>query len=395
MPVNRLTIGIAVLATMFLVGFPFWRSGGDFGALTTYLLQTGALILIFAIITIGLNVQLGYAGIDNFGVAGFLMLGAYTAGLFVLPPPSSEFVRYIFGLGPSLDIAPALYTADWLPHLVGIVAAALACSLLAVLIAFVTPRLSHDYLAIATIGMAELIRAVGTVQDDLVNGDRGLVGIIGPFESFFTTSQYQVFFFILVAVVLAVVYVAAQSSVRSPWGRVLRALREDEIAVAAVGKSAFRFKLQSFILGAAIMGIGAAMFAFYRRGLTPSDFEPLQGTFLFWVMLIVGGTGNNRGAVLGAYIVWALWISTLQLASLPLPDELASRIPFLRYVLLGVFFIAMLNLRPSGLLPEEARVSRWVEKLAASNPVRPRNVGAPPAASAAPLKLEDSHRKAT
>jgi branched-chain amino acid transport system permease protein len=367
MRVNRLTLSIALIATGILVGFPLWRSGGDIGAVATYLLQTGDIVLIFAIITIGLNVQLGYAGIDNFGVGGFLMVGAYIAGLFVLPPPSSEFVRYIFGLGPSFDIFPALHTEEWLPQLLGVVASALLCSLLAIVLALLTPRLRHDYLAIATIGMAELIRAVGTVEDDLVNGDRGLAGIIGPFEPSFTTAQYQIFFFCLLLVVLLGVYWAAQSSVRSPWGRVLRALREDEIAVAAIGRSAFRFKLQSFVLGAAIMGVGAAMFAYYRRGLTPQDFEPLQGTFLFWVMLIVGGTGNNRGAILGAYIVWALWISTLQLATLPLPDELVSRIPFLRYVLLGVFFIAMLNLRPAGLLPEERRVSRWVERLAAKS----------------------------
>lgn len=365
MRVNWLTITVAVIATAILVGFPALRSGGDLVVVTTYLLQTGAIILIFAIVTIGLNVQLGYAGIDNFGVGAFLMLGAYVSGLFVLPPPSSEFIRYMFGLGEYLDFAPLIHTAEWLPHILGLAAAAVSCALLAVILALLTPRLRHDYLAIATIGMAELLRAVAIVQDDLVNGDRGLAGIHGPFESSFTTSEYQLVFFLLVGAVLLFVYWLAQNSVRSPWGRVLRALREDEVAVAAIGRSAFRFKLQSFVLGASIMGIGAAMFAFYRRGLTPGDFEPLQGTFLFWVMLIVGGIGNNRGAILGAYIVWALWVSTLQLASLPLPDELISRIPFLRYVLLGIFFIAMLNLKPAGLLPEERRVSRWVEKFAA------------------------------
>ncbi|MEA2612571.1 MAG: branched-chain amino acid transport system permease protein, partial [Chloroflexota bacterium] len=128
------------------------------------------------------------------------------------------------------------------------------------------------------------------------------------------------------------------------------------------------FKAQAFVLGAAIMGIGGAMFAYYRGALTPSDFEPLQGTFLFWVMLVVGGTGNNRGAILGAFVVWGFWVASLQVAALPLPDEITSRVPFLRLGALGIFFIVMLLLRPEGLLPEERRVSKWAGRARGSGP---------------------------
>lgn len=377
-----LSIVIVVATTLLLVGLPLYRSGGDLGGTSSYLLQTATVIVIYAIICIGLNVQLGYAGITNFGVAGFFLLGAYVAAIFVVPPASNEFVAYVGGFGPALDIFPALRTDQWLPFLLGILAAMGACALLATLLSLLTPRLREDYLAIATIGVAELLRSVAIVEDHLVNGDRGLVGIRGPFEAFFSLEGYPIALLTLLVAVLVLVYWAAERAVRSPWGRVLRALREDEIATAAVGKNAFAFKMQSFILGAALTGVGGALYAFYRRGLTPQDFEPLQGTFIFWVMLIVGGIGSNRGAILGAYVVWGLWLATLQLAAFSLPDEISSRIPYLRYVLLGVFFIAMLLIRPQGLVPEERRVSVWVDKLTRMRPLAPaKPAGTVPGAS--------------
>ncbi|MGE0239097.1 MAG: branched-chain amino acid ABC transporter permease [Parvibaculaceae bacterium] len=377
---SRLFHIIVGLSLALTVGLPLWRSGFDVGTTASYLVQVAIPIAIFAIVTIGLNVQLGYAGIDNFGIAGFFMIGAYVAAIMVVPAADGVYARYVGGFGPALDIFPALATAQWLPHLIGVIAAIAVCVCLALLLTLLTPRLRHDYLAIATIGLAELLRSATIVEDGLVNGDRGLIGITQPFAGLVEPGTYPVFFLLLICLVLAGIYVATEVAVRSPWGRALRALREDELAVTAIGKNPLLLKMQSFVLGAAIMGIGSALYAYYRQGLTPSDFEPLQGTFLFWVMLIVGGTGNNRGAILGAVVIWCLWVSTLQLAAFDLPDAITSRMPYLRYVALGVFFIAMLNLRPQGLLPANMRVSSTVERLARRNPLpdQARHDGAQP-----------------
>ena len=362
-PRDRLpTIAIVLLTTLVLLLPPLLRTGGDLGQTASVLVGFGVTVLIYAVLCVGLNVQAGYAGITNFGVAAFFMLGAYVAAIFVTPPATNEFVTYVGGFGPSLS-PPFLASAGWLPHLVGALAAAVACGLLAACLSLFTRRLRLDYLAILTIGIAELLRALATAEVWIVNGERGLIGITRPLADFVSPALYPFLFLVLAAGVLAAAYVLAERAVRSPWGRVLRALREDELGTAAAGKNVVIFKTQAFVMGAAIIGVGAALFAYNRTAFAPSDFEPLQGTFLVWVMLIVGGIGSNRGAILGAYVVWGLWVASLSLSSLPLADEFVSRIPFIRFGLLGVAFIVMLLFRPQGLYPEERRVSKWVERL--------------------------------
>jgi branched-chain amino acid transport system permease protein len=353
------------LVTIALVALPLVQSGGDLDGTGRFLIQFGIFVLIFAVITLGLNVQLGYAGISNFGVAGFYLVGAYMAGIFVVAPASSSYVTYVGGFVNALNLFPGLRSEQWLPFIAGAIVAAAACGAMAAVLALLTPRLRADYLAIATIGLAELLRAVTNVQTGLVNGDRGLLGINAPLADLIPAASYPMFYLILVAVVLIVLYLAAERSLRSPYGRVLRAAREDETATAAAGKNIFAFKLQSFVLGAAIMGIGGALYAWFSRGLTPSAFEPFQGTFIFWMMLIVGGIGSNLGALGGAYIVWGVWVITLELTAFNLPDVIDSRIPYFRLIFLGVFFIVMLVLRPQGLISEEQRVSRWLRRVRA------------------------------
>jgi len=364
---NAVTPIVFGVVTIALVGVPLIQSGWNIDGTVRFLNQFGIFVLIFALITLGLNVQLGYAGISNFGVAGFYLVGAYVAGIFVVPPATSSYVTYVGGFLNALNLAPGLRSDQWLPFIVGATASAVACGLMAAVLALFTPRLRADYLAIATIGLAEFLRAVTLVQTNLVNGDRGLLGIHSPLDDLVPAPSYPQFYLVLVAAVLVVLYLAAERSLRSPYGRVLRAMREDEVATAAAGKHLFAFKLQSFILGAAIMGIGGAFYAWFSRGLTPSAFEPFQGTFIFWMMLIVGGVGSNLGALGGAYIVWGVWVLTLEFQALNLPDVIDSRIPYFRLMFLGVFFIIMLLLRPQGLISEEQRVSRWLrEKRAVS-----------------------------
>jgi branched-chain amino acid transport system permease protein len=366
---------VAIVAvTVLLVALPLYESGGDIGGVLRYLNMVAIQMVIFAIIAIGLNVQLGYAGITNFGVAAFFLLGSYVAAIFVLPPSTSSFITYIGGFGEVFDFAPGLRTEEWAPFVVAVIASGASCAVLAVLLSLLTPRLKADYLAIATIGVAELLRATANIEVQIVNGDRGLLGIPRPAAGLFTPQAYPVIMLIIELVVLAGVYFYTERAVRSPWGRVLRAAREDEVATASVGKNVFAFRMKSFVLGAVLMGIAAAFFAFSQGALTPTYFQPLQGTFIFWVMLIVGGVGSNKGAVTGAYVVWGLWTITLQVQSLSaIPPVISDRIPFLRLVLLGGLFIVMLLARPEGLVPEERRVSRWLGRLTKPAATTPAN----------------------
>jgi branched-chain amino acid transport system permease protein len=161
----------------------------------------------------------------------------------------------------------------------------------------------------------------------------------------------------IVLAVLALAWLALERLVASPWGRVLRAIREDEPAAASLGKRAGAFRLQSFILGCVLMGLGGALYAHFVGYIAPEDFLPIL-TFQIWAMLIVGGSGNNLGAVLGAFLVWAIWSLTGGMIRELLPAAEQARGAALQVVLIGTLIAAILVLRPRGLLGERARVSR-------------------------------------
>ncbi len=262
--------------------------GGFFSdfANPSYLAGFLILVLIYGVFAIGLNVHWGYTGIFNFGVAGFFAVGAYTFAIITKEPASGGYITYIGGLS--------------LPYPVGLIGAGVACAILAFIIGIPTLRLREDYLAIASIGVAETLRRVFVNEMWLVNGTRGMIGIPQPLHGLVDTADYKYVYLAIAAFILLLVYLAVERGIRSPWGRVLRAIREDETTAAASGKNIFAFKMQAFMLGAFIMGIGGAMYASYVRAITPDTFVPMFGTFLIWVMLIVGGSGNNKGAILGA-----------------------------------------------------------------------------------------------
>jgi branched-chain amino acid transport system permease protein len=353
--------GSAVAVTFVIVGIAFEQSGSLSSTLSFY---TTFLIVaaLLAIMAIGLNIQWGYAGVFNFGVAAFFMVGAYTAAIVTKEPDNSPSVSYIGGYGPDLNLVPALATDQWLPFLVAMVVSGSVCAILAFLISIPTLRLREDYLAITTIGVAEFLRQVAIQEDWLVNGTRVLGGIPQPLSDVTSSSDYKYLFLGLVLALLAAVFILLERGVRSPWGRVLRALREDELTTEASGKNVHAFKTQGFVLGAFIMGVGGAMYAFQTRAISPSTFTHFFATFLIWTMLIVGGPGNNRGALLGSYVVWGFWQSTLLIQSYDLPDVIQVRIPFIRDLALGLLIVCVLLLMPKGLLPEVRRVSIWAER---------------------------------
>ena len=370
---ERLITPLTVLAiTAAVVLMPAERSNWDVNGVISFLTFFATFVAIYAIFTLGLNVQWGYTGVFNFGVMAFFLVGANVAAIITKPPASTEYVRYVGGFGDKLDFIPVLDSDQWLPFLFGIAGAAVFAGVLAFLLSIPTLRLREDYLAIATIGIAEFLRRVTIEERGLVNGTRGLTGIPRPLGELVSTSDYKYVMLAIAVATLVLVYVAIERGIRSPWGRVLRALREDELTTAASGKNVFAFKSQGFVVGAMIMGIGGAIYAYANGAVSPDTFTHFFGTFIFWAMLMVGGSGNNKGAILGAYVVWGFWTITLQLQGytsehpgplgLALPEAVQSRIFFIRDFVLGALIVVVLLLRPQGLLPEERRVSIWVER---------------------------------
>ena len=192
------------------------------------------------------------------------------------------------------------------------------------------------------------------------NGPFGLAQIPRPFAGWAGTPVARNALYLgLVVLVVAAIYVGLERLVRSPWGRVLRGLREDEAAAAALGKSPARYGLEAFVLGAMVMGLGGAIYAHFIGFVAPEDFLPIL-TFQVWTMLVVGGSGSNRGALLGGVLVWGLWSGSGALVAALLPQAMQARGAALQVVLIGVVLAAVLLRRPRGLLGEEAVVSRHV-----------------------------------
>ena len=305
---------------------------------------------IYSVFALGLNVHWGFTGLFNIGIAGFFALGAYTTALLTTQPPDPAlFEDFKFG-GNMAEIWFLNLGID-LWFFLGIGAAAAVCGVVALIIGYITLRLRDDYLAIATLGIAESVRLFFLNEKWVANGSKGLYRIPTFLGDLVSPKHYDYLYLVVVLIVLLAVFLLVQRAVKSPWGRVLRAIREDETAAQAVGKDVFKFKLQAFILGAVIMGIGGALFAHHFRFLAPLTFDPLLATFIIWAMLMVGGSGNNLGAILGAFVVWGIWSGTQFL-----PGIFAD--PSLRLFMIGVLIVAVILLRPGGILGEERRVTR-------------------------------------
>ena len=306
-------------------------------------LSYGSFFLVFAsayaIIVLGLNLQWGFTGLFNVGVAGFVAVGAYTSAILTTPDAADR----IGGFGWPV-------AAGWLAAMVTSGLAGLAVGAIAL-------RLRHDYLAITTFGIAVTIQLVATNAQRLTGGPFGVQFIPKPMQTLLGTGlPWTLAYLALVLVLLGLVYWALETLVRSPWGRVLRAIREDEDAAASLGKRAYVFRLQSFVIGSMLMGLGGAVYAHFVGYIAPEDFMPIL-TFQLWAMLIVGGSGNNRGALLGAYVVWGFWAGAGTLLRGFVPQAEQARAAALQVVLIGVLIALMLVLRPRGLLGEEVVVS--------------------------------------
>ncbi|MGB3416645.1 MAG: branched-chain amino acid ABC transporter permease [Mesorhizobium sp.] len=300
-----------------------------------YPIYLAIFICIYGCLAIGLNIQWGYAGLFNAGVAGFFAIGAYTSA--ILTSPWAE------GRLGGFDM----------PFAVGLVGAMLLAGLLAWPIGKICLRFQSDYLAIVTIGVAEGIRLVARSEDWLTNSARGISGIPRPFGDL-PYGKAQLVYLGITALILLIAYVLVERQAVSPWGRMMRAIRDNESAAQAMGKDVPYRRLEAFILGSALMGLAGALYVHLARTITPDAIDPMLVTFLVWIMVILGGSGNNRGVLLGAIIVWIIW-STSEIVTDQLPSEYALKAKYGRMFLIGLLLQLVLRFRPEGLLPERLR----------------------------------------
>jgi len=288
--------------------------------------------LTYAIMCLGLNVQWGQTGLFNVGIAAFVAIGAYVSALLTTP-----------------DAADRVGGFD-LPISVGWIGGALAAGLGAWLVGALTIRLRSDYLAIATFGVAVTVQLCVLNLQPLTGGAFGIGFIPRPFGNLAGSPlAFGLSNLALMAAVVLALYLALQHLAKSPWGRVLRAIREDEAAARALGKRPIRFRLQAFTIGGAIMGLAGAAQAHFIGFIAPDNYLPIL-TFQVWAMLIVGGSGNNRGAILGAVLVWGLWALSAAAVSAFVPPEQQARAASLQIVMIGIGLCLILLLRPHGIL---------------------------------------------
>lgn len=365
----RLPVGLAV-AIAAALALPAWVDPG----ILAYLVSFACMASIYSILALGLNLQWGYNAHLNFGIAGLFAVGAFTTALFTKQPPTGLMAQYT-KMAFALD----------LPFLVGVLAGGVAAGIVALLIAIPILRLRMDFLAIATLGIAEAIRRVFQTERWLANGPQPLRGIPQPLKCAFvepvcgwmppwlanaveplSTSAYNYLYLVIMALALMILYLLAETAVRSPWGRMLRGVRDEEEASAMSGKNVPLVRVQAFVVGGIVMGFAGALYAHFVITIDYTHFKPLFATFLIWVMLMLGGSGNNRGAILGAFVVWGVWggtsflVDALEPALTAISPLLADRAAYIRWLLVALLLAGIVMFRPQGILAEETVVSRYL-----------------------------------
>ena len=279
---------------------------------------------LYALLALGLNVIWGMGGMINLGLVGFFAVGAYVTALATLK------------LGA--------------PMLLGLCLAAAAAAVAGWAMALTTARLRGDYLAIITLGFSEVVRLVASNEIWLTRGTDGISGIPGPWRGQLTPERFNFVYLALVVAVLAIVLAMLELLRRSPYGRVLRAIRDDEQVAEVAGKPVRAFKVEAFALSAAVLGLAGGLYAHYTSFIAPDAFVPLVTIYVV-LALTVGGTGNNWGAVLGACLV-VFFLESTRFATAWLPGLEPVQVAAVREFTIGLSLILVLRFRPSGILPE-------------------------------------------
>ena len=419
------------------------------------------LCLISAIMALGVNIQWGYAGLLNVGVMGYIACGGLAAVLVSQEPVQKAWEAGGFGIFLSLLIIlimialilfikkyflkkttrrtlilltliigiillkyffhPAVKSIEavepaktgflggiGMPIIFSWIVGGFLAAGVAWIIGKVTLGLRSDYLAIATLGVSEIIIAILKHEDWLSRGVKNVTGLSRPVpyevnlqnnESFinFIEKIYsgklsniintsdkadllrslviesssifvKLCYSGLLATVLIIILILSNRALHSPWGRMMRAIRDNEEAASAMGKNVVKQHLQVFILGSAVIGIAGAMLTTLNGQFTPASYQPLRFTFLIWIMVIVGGSGNNLGSILGAFFIWFLWIESEPLSIFfmglitsglsennPLRENIIENAPHLRLFIMGFILLLTMRFRPRGILPEKVR----------------------------------------
>jgi len=288
-----------------------------------YLAAVGTFASIYALLALGLSLMWGMTGMTNLGIMGYYALGGYVSALASLK------------LGMPIPLAMLLGVT--LATLVG------AATCIGVV------RVRDDYLAIITLGFAEIIRLIAENEVWLTNGTDGLTQVPQPMAGAFG-RDYPFFYLALCVVIVAAALLLAERLRGSPFGRVLRAIRDDSAVASAGGKTVLGFQVRSLALGAALMGLAGALYAHYTSYVSPFMFDPERLIYVFFAV-ILGGRGNNYGAVLGTLLVIGLDEGTRFLVS-GIPGLGGSDVGAIRQIIIGVCFLLILRLRPAGLLAE-------------------------------------------
>ncbi len=423
MSAKRRTIYAYLGLALFVVVVGFMQGPAN---LTLLIAQTTA----YALIALGLNIQFGYGGLSNFGVMGFLMVGGATTVFFSYPIKTefwasagpwlllkafaalgvgvllvlgarrldrlgikdklrgtaivlawfTGYVLYRSQLDPATDYIES--TSGWIGGLglypvVGWIMAGIVAALIGRFVAKTTLGLRADYLGIATIGISEILRSFVKNMDWLTRGTLSVSPVPWPvpvpqdlqavgvsIDDSFVYARLG--FILLLFVFFITTFILINRAYGGPWGRMMRAIRENHIAAEAMGKNVRGRQLELFVLGSTLMGVGGAMFVTFSQILDPSGFQPINHTFLVWVMVIVGGVGNNWGAVLGAVLIYFVWILSDSLAQFLFTNlsnwseaigwgaipEIDSRSLQMRVFVLGLVISIALRYAPKGLIPE-------------------------------------------
>jgi branched-chain amino acid transport system permease protein len=298
-------------------------------------LGVGVIAGIYGIFVLGLQINVGFTGLINLGQAGFMSIGAYAMGMLVT------------------DAGWSIWTAMPVAILIAIAAG--------LLVGLPSLRLRADYFAIATIAFAEIVRY--TFQNaDFAGGNQGIIGydqewrdvsdwLLDRLTPLGLGELTQLPLFLAIWIVFALCLILLKLLQASPWGRVLKAIREDEDAVAALGKNVFAYKLQSLAFAAALAAIAGFFLSFNVTYLYPSEFDPTF-TFLGYAALVLGGYASYGGVALGTVLLWSV-MEGLRFLQLPLST---GQIGALRFVLIGLILILASMLRPQGLLGRKAEM---------------------------------------
>jgi branched-chain amino acid transport system permease protein len=294
---------------------------------------------IYTILALGVQLQFGFTGLLNFGQVAFMAIGAYTMAILVVKEGWSM----------------------WLAAPLGVAAASVA----GLLLGLSSLRLRADYFAIVTIAFSEIVRYVATNENALTGGSQGTIALgklgeaaqyNGQWERFqarvqawLDVSSKDVAMLVIVWTVAIIALTLVWLAVRTPWGRVLRAIREDEDAAASLGKNVFAYKLQVLAIGSALGGIAGVFYAWQFSFFSPDDFQPLL-TFFAWMIVILGGLGRVWSVPVGSLVFGFLFAGTRFLDFAPLSYLDSAERAYLRLIVIGLVIIGLVLLRPQGIL---------------------------------------------